>query len=182
MYLQCLTHCLTQHTLHLFIRRHPAVRETFPFFLIYLFIYTLFIRMQSDCYLIHWVTIHLLLLHCVQLFVTSQTVACQAPLSMGPPRQEHWSGLPCPPPGDLPSPGMEPKSPALVGGFSTMEPPRKPHHLLLFLFILVLKLSHILPVGASFKMPISFHHDSTFWGSTSLRFWHLYLPCSAPYY
>ena len=38
-------------------------------------------------------------------------VARQAPLSMGLSRQEHWSGLPCPPPGDLPGPGMEPMSP-----------------------------------------------------------------------
>ena len=37
----------------------------------------------------------------------------QAPLSMGFPRQEHWSGLPCPPPGDLPDPGMEPGCPSL---------------------------------------------------------------------
>ena len=39
------------------------------------------------------------------------TAACQAPLSMGFPRQEYWSELPFPPPGDLPNPGMEPKSP-----------------------------------------------------------------------
>ena len=49
-------------------------------------------------------------------------IACQAPLSMGFSRQEHWSGLPCPPPGDLPDPGMEPASlmsPALAGRFFT---------------------------------------------------------------
>ena len=44
--------------------------------------------------------------------VTPWTVACQAPLSMGFLRQEYWSGLPFPPPGDLPHPGMEPASPA----------------------------------------------------------------------
>ena len=44
----------------------------------------------------------------VQLFVTSWTVAHQALLSMGFPRQEYWSGLPFPPPGDLPDPGIEP--------------------------------------------------------------------------
>ena len=48
----------------------------------------------------------------VQLFVTPWTVAHQAPLSMGFSRQEYWSGLPCPPPGDLPSPGIKPMSPA----------------------------------------------------------------------
>ena len=46
----------------------------------------------------------------VQLFSTSGTVACQAPLSMEFPRQEYWSGLPFPTPGDLPDPGIEPES------------------------------------------------------------------------
>ena len=58
----------------------------------------------------------------VQLFATQWTVAHQAPLSMGFSRQEHWSGLPCPPPGDLSIPWMEtasPLSPALAGGFIT---------------------------------------------------------------
>ena len=48
---------------------------------------------------------------CVQLFVTLWTVAHQAPLSMRFLRQEYWSGLPFPPPGDLPKPGLEPTSP-----------------------------------------------------------------------
>ena len=55
----------------------------------------------------------------VWLFVTPWTVACQAPLSMGFSRQEYWSGLPCPPPGDLPYPGIEPMSPALADRFFT---------------------------------------------------------------
>ena len=50
----------------------------------------------------------------VQLFAALQTGAHQAPLSMGFSRQEDWSGLPCPPPGDLPDPGIEPRSPALL--------------------------------------------------------------------
>ena len=45
--------------------------------------------------------------------VTPWTVACQAPLSMGFPRQDYWRGLPFPSPGDLPDPGIEPKSPTL---------------------------------------------------------------------
>ena len=56
----------------------------------------------------------------VQLFVTLWTVARQAPLSLEVSRQEYWSGLPCPLPGDLPNPGIEPeslRSPALAGGF-----------------------------------------------------------------
>ena len=52
-------------------------------------------------------------------FATPWTVAHQTPLSMGFPRQEYWSGLPWPPPGDLPNPGIEPASPALAGGFFT---------------------------------------------------------------
>ena len=48
----------------------------------------------------------------VWLFATPWTVAHQAPLSMGFSRQEYWSGLPCPPPGDLPNPGIKPASPA----------------------------------------------------------------------
>ena len=58
----------------------------------------------------------------VWLFSTLGTVVFHAPLSMGFSRQEYWSGLPCPPPGDLPSPGTEPTSllsPALVGRFFT---------------------------------------------------------------
>ena len=48
---------------------------------------------------------------CVWLFATPWTVTHQAPLSMGFSRQEYWSGLPCPPPGDLPNSGTEPRSP-----------------------------------------------------------------------
>ena len=58
----------------------------------------------------------------VALFETPSTIALQAPLSMGFSRQEHWSGLPCPPPGDLSDPGIEPASlmsPALAGRFFT---------------------------------------------------------------
>ena len=62
----------------------------------------------------------------VRLFATPWTVAHQAQtLSMGFPRQEHWSGLPFPSPRDLPDPGMEPMSPALVGVFFTTEPSGK---------------------------------------------------------
>ena len=68
----------------------------------------------------------------VQLFKTPWTVACQAPLSMEFSRQEYWSGLPCPPLGDLPNLGIEHPSlmsPVLAGGFlttsSTWEAPRE---------------------------------------------------------
>ena len=49
----------------------------------------------------------MLVFNCVQLFATLWTVVHQAPLSMGFSRQEYWSGLLCPPPGDLPDPGTE---------------------------------------------------------------------------
>ena len=49
----------------------------------------------------------------IQLFATLWSAACQAPLSAGLSRQEYWSGLPFPPPGDLPDPGIKPGSPAL---------------------------------------------------------------------
>ena len=56
----------------------------------------------------------------------TETVAHQAPLSMGFSRQGYWSGLPCLPPGDLPDPGIEPASPVLTGRFFTTVPPGKP--------------------------------------------------------
>ena len=53
----------------------------------------------------------------VQLFATPQTATRRAPLSMGCPGQEYWSGLSLPLPGNLPDPGIKPASPALAGGF-----------------------------------------------------------------
>ena len=58
--------------------------------------------------------------------MTLWTVACQAPPSMRFSRQEYWSGLPCPPQGDLPDPRNEPRSPALQADFLSSEPPVKP--------------------------------------------------------
>ena len=60
--------------------------------------------------------------------MTPWTVAHQAPLSMGFSRQEYWSGLPCPPPGDLPDQGIELRSPALQADSIPAEPPEKPRH------------------------------------------------------
>ena len=62
----------------------------------------------------------------VRLFATPWTVAYQAPSSMGFSRQEYWSGLPFPSPGDLPNPGIEPGSPALRADALASEPPGKP--------------------------------------------------------
>ena len=58
--------------------------------------------------------------------VTTWTVACEAPLSMGFSRQKYWSGLPFLSPGDLPDPGVELTSPALQADSLPTEPPGKP--------------------------------------------------------
>ena len=63
----------------------------------------------------------------VPFFVTLWTIACQAPLFMGFSRQEYWSGLPCPPAGDLPSPVIKPESrmsPSLGGTLFTTSTTR----------------------------------------------------------
>ena len=64
----------------------------------------------------------------VRLFATLWTVARQAPLSMGFSRQEYWSGLPCPPPGDLPYPGIKPVflTPPVRGFFTTSATSPRP--------------------------------------------------------
>ena len=66
------------------------------------------------------------LLSHVRLFATPWTVAHQAPPSMEFSRQEYWSGLPFPSPGDLPDPGIEPGSPTLQADALPSEPPGKP--------------------------------------------------------
>ena len=63
----------------------------------------------------------------VRLFVIPWTVACQAPLSVGFPRREYWSGLPFPSPGDLPNSSIEAGSPALQADSLPPEPPEKPY-------------------------------------------------------
>ena len=60
-------------------------------------------------------------------FATPWTVACQHPLSMGVSRQEHWNGLPWPPPGDLPDPDLEPVSPAWQADSSLLNHLGTPH-------------------------------------------------------
>ena len=67
----------------------------------------------------------------VRLFATPWTVAYQAPLSIEFSRQEYWSGLPFPSPGDLPDPGMEPRSPALQADALPSEAPGKPFRILI---------------------------------------------------
>ena len=66
------------------------------------------------------------LLSRVRLFMTRWTVAYQASEFMGFFRQEYWSGMPFPSPGDLPDPGIKPPSPALQADALPSEPPGKP--------------------------------------------------------
>ena len=75
--------------------------------------------------------------NCVQLFVTPWTVSCQAPLSMEFPRQEYWSGLPFPFPGDLPNPEIKPGSPALQVDSLPSKPPGKSHAKHIYLYICI---------------------------------------------
>ena len=74
------------------------------------FYYTPFFRSKSVCSSPHLRDIVCVLSHFSHVFATLWTVAHQAPLSMRFSRQGYWSGLPCPPPGDLPDPGIKPVS------------------------------------------------------------------------
>ena len=83
----------------------------------------------------------------LQSCLTLRPQSLQGPLSMGFSRQEYWSGLPFPTPGDLPDPGIEPASPVsptLAGGFFTTVPPGKPCLNLLNLNILMYFISRCL--------------------------------------
>ena len=86
-------------------------------------------RFQSHFWWLEWFLylcwFCLIMLSHVQFFATPWTVAHQAPLSMGFPKQKYWSGLPLPTPGDLPHLGITPRSPALASRFFTTEPPGK---------------------------------------------------------
>ena len=81
----------------------------------------------------------------VWLFVTPWTVAHQAPLSMGFSRWEYWSGSPFPSPGDLPNPGIEPRSPTLQADALTSEPPGKPFLSFVGSFIFLFSFVYFLP-------------------------------------
>ena len=112
----------TQNSCHRFVIFSVVhlVHIDFMHFLSFILRYFVFF----SCYLAILILYACVLSHfsCVWLFVSWWTVAHQAPLSMRLSRQEHWSGLPCPPPRDLPDPGIEPvslTSPALAGVFFT---------------------------------------------------------------
>ena len=100
----------------------------------------------------------------VWLFATSWTVAHQAPLSMGFFRQEYWSGMPCPSPGDLPNPGIKPGSPASpAGGFFTTDPQGKP----IILSSWQLLIASLFP-SARQNQPYSHSHKWRNWGTERL--------------
>ena len=77
------------------------------------------------------------LLSHVQLFAVSWTVVCQAPLSMEFSRQQYWSGVTFPSPGDLPNPGIALASPALEADSLPLTPPGKPLYLLIYIFLFI---------------------------------------------
>ena len=74
------------------------------------------------------------LLFCCCCLITQLCISHQAPLSMGFPRQQYWSGLPFPSPGDLPDPWVESASPALAGRFFTTKTPGKPTENWIYIF------------------------------------------------
>ena len=82
--------------------------------------------LQADSLLLSHQKVKVKSLSGVRLFLTPWTVAYQVPPSMGFSSQECWTGLPFPPPGDLPDPGIEPRSPALQADAVPSEPPGKP--------------------------------------------------------
>ena len=77
----------------------------------------------------------------VRLFVIQWTVAYRAPLSMAFSRQEYWSGVPFPSPGDPPNPGIEPRSPALRADALLSDPPRKPSDYSFLIYFLLGQIS-----------------------------------------
>ena len=81
---------------------------------------------ERGCWVIWWLCCCLVTKSC-PTFATPCTVACQASLSMGFPRQEYWSGLSFPSPRNLSDPETEPTSPALAGEFFSTEPCGKPY-------------------------------------------------------
>ena len=83
-------------------------------------------NIQQEQEILHCQKVSVTLLSHVRLFATPWTVASQAPPPMGFFRQEYWSGLVFPSPGDLPDPGIKPGSPVLQADALPSEPPGKP--------------------------------------------------------
>ena len=93
-------------------------------------------------------------LSCVRLFATPWTVACQAPLSMGFFREEYWSGLPFPSPGDPPNPGIKPGSSRSQAESLPSEPTGKPNNV----YVSLLFSQIISPFPSTESKNLSFVH------------------------
>ena len=89
-------------------------------------LFKIILKLQAQTIFIHGMKVKVKLLSHVQLFATPQTVAYQAPASMGFSRQEYWSGLQFPSPGDFPNSGTKPGCPTLWTDALPSEPPGKP--------------------------------------------------------
>ena len=99
---------------------------------------------------------------CVRLFVTPWTLAHQAPLSMEFSRQEYWSGLPHPSPGDLPHTGIEPGSPAMQADSLLSEPPGKP--------LAIKRLQIFMKCSQERQMWLSFGQSGKYFWVTNIQF------------
>ena len=117
------THFNYRRKLFLTIRKLPLKITQCSYFLICCLGNTVVIDISAFLPTVKWVKS----LNRVQLFATPWTVACQAPPSMEFSRQEYWTGLPFPSPGDLPDPGIKPGSPTLQADALPSEPPGKSH-------------------------------------------------------
>ena len=112
----------------------------------------------------------------VRLFATPWTVAGQAPLSMGFSRQEYWSGLPFPSPGDLPNPGTEPWSPAWQADALSSEPPGNSSSTSFKIFYIQL-FQHCFPKNFSLIIKLPLHLCQKSNSHTWVHFW---IPCFVP--
>jgi len=114
----------------------------------------LFFKQTGKCQFISFTTITVILFDSISL-CRIKTYNYRLSLSMGFSRQEYWSGLPCPPPGDLPNPGIEPRSPALQVDSLQSEPPGK--------YIIYFKNKNLLDLGKTGEnMYCIFHVIHTF--------------------
>ena len=119
-------------------------------------------------------------------FVTPWSVAHQAPLSIGFPRQEYWSGLSFPSPGDLPDLGIEPTSPVLAGIFFITEPSGNPYRQILLMWIYLENCSDICTVRppkiAALLLSLHLHSTRAHLAYMLHRWLTLLHTCSKPHY
>ena len=127
--LNCKAEWLNEYFVHVSPKIHQCLQPQSYFIPQWLFNFYTILWLDSSFFINEEHACVLSYFSCVGLFVTLWTVACQAPLAMGFSRQEYWSGLPCPPPGELLDSGIELaslESPSPTGRFFTSEPLGKP--------------------------------------------------------